>query len=113
MIKLNFFLLLVLVVSGMFLVHVQHENRLLFTAISKEISSKTELELQRRHLLLARQEFVTPTRVAADAKALLGMSSPTLGVMEYIPRDEDVLRHFEAQIPGNVRFVDEAGGRAQ
>jgi len=96
----------------MFLVHAQHENRLLFTAISNEVSLKTELESERKRLLLARQTFVTPTRVAANAKQLLMMNGPALGVMEYIPRDEDELRHFEAQIPGNVRFVDEPGERS-
>lgn len=109
MIKMNLLLLLVLVVSGMFLVHAQHENRLLFTSIANETSLNAKLETERKRLLLARQALVTPTRVAVDARKVLDMRVPSLGVIEYIPRDEDELRHFEAQIPGNVRFINEPG----
>ncbi|MGL4667859.1 MAG: cell division protein FtsL [Saezia sp.] len=107
MIKLNFLLLLALVVSSVFLVNAQHDNRLLFSAIAKENALKSALESEGKRLLLARQGFVTPTRIAADAKRMLGMGAPSLGVIEYVPRNEDELRHFEAQVPGDVLLVND------
>lgn len=106
MIKFNVLLLLAVVISGMLLIHVQHENRLLFAATAKENGRQLELELDGKRLLLARQSLVTPTRVSEDANNLLGMRVPSLGVMEYIPEDEDELWHFEAQIPSHVSFVE-------
>lgn len=107
MIKLNLMLLLALVISSMFLVNAQHDNRLLFTAIAKENALRAELESEGKRLLLARQGFVTPTRIAADAKRVLRMRAPSLGVIEYVPRNEEELRHFEAQVPGDVLLVND------
>ena len=109
MIKLNLVLLFVLMGSALYLVHLQHENRLLFTQISREISIQTELQRDRRQLVIEQQNLVSPERIAYKAQESLGMYVPSVFAVQRVPYDLSALSNFEAKIPANVILLELGG----
>jgi cell division protein FtsL len=82
--RINFFLLLMVLVSALFLVHNQYESRRLFTALDKARAQARELELSRDRLEVARQAQATPLRVERLAKDSLQMRSISPAITQYI-----------------------------
>lgn len=109
MVKLNLVLLFALMGSALYLVHLQHQNRLLFTQISRENRIQVELQRDRRQLVIEQQNLVAPDRVAHKAQTDLHMYVPSIFAVQRVPYDVVTLSNFEDQIPANVILLEQGG----
>ncbi|CAK7003910.1 cell division protein FtsL [Saezia sanguinis] len=107
MTKLNVLLLLAVLASGLALVYSTHEGRLLYTALAGENTAQNELDLDYKRLQQERQSLVAPGRIEQNAHAVLQMVPATLGVTEFVPRDQRALAGYVPQLPLNVRIREE------
>lgn len=115
---LNLLLLLVLIISSLYVVRLQHESRLLYTDIANESNAQEELELDYRRLQQDRQNLVTPWRIEQNAQSRLQMKQASLGVTQYIPVNTDAIAEFTPALPTGVSLSNDdlstsQSGRAQ
>lgn len=100
---LNCFLLVAIVVSAIYVVRLQYENRLLYTSIANEGGMQEDLKLEYKRLQQERQNLTIPGRVEQYAQIRLQMQQATLGVTEYIPRDTTSVG-YQPTLPMNVQL---------
>ncbi len=79
--RLNFLLLIALVVSAVYLVETSYHSRQLFVRLERERAQARQLELDAERLTLARRELAANGRVRQEAVTRLGMRSGSAGVM--------------------------------
>jgi cell division protein FtsL len=79
--RLNFLLLIGLVVSAVYLVETSYHSRQLFVQLERERAQARQLELDAERLTLARRELAANGRVRQEAVTRLGMRSGSAGVM--------------------------------
>lgn len=84
MTRLNLLLLLALIASSIFLVHVSYDARRLFTQIDKAQREAHQLETDLDRLNAEKQAQATPSRVEAVARSQLGMRTATPAVTQYV-----------------------------
>ncbi len=84
MTRLNALLLLALLVSSVYLVHVAHESRKLFVAFDAARSEERLLGNEFERLKSEKQSQATPLRVEKIARAKLEMRTATPAVTQYI-----------------------------
>jgi cell division protein FtsL len=84
MVRLNFLLAVVLIVSGLYLVKISYESRRLFADIENAHGAERQLESDRRRLEAERQAQATHLRVEAVARNKLGMRAATPANTEYV-----------------------------
>jgi len=84
MVRLNFLLAIVLIVSGLYLVKISYESRRLFADIESAHSSERQLESDRRRLEAERQAQATHLRVEATARSKLNMRAATPANTQYV-----------------------------
>jgi cell division protein FtsL len=84
MVKLNFLLAVVLIVSGLYLVKISYESRRLFADIESAHSLERRLESDRRRLEAERQGQATHLRVEAVARTKLNMRAATPANTQYV-----------------------------
>jgi cell division protein FtsL len=82
--RLNVLLLLVLLASALYLIHLSHDGRRLFTALDRAQTEARQLEFDHQRLLAERQAQATPLRVEKTAREKLAMRSATPAVTHYI-----------------------------
>ncbi|MET0383540.1 MAG: cell division protein FtsL [Burkholderiaceae bacterium] len=84
MAKLNSFLAVALIVSGLYLVKVSYESRRLFAEIEHAHGAERLLESDRRRLEAERQAQATHLRVESVARSKLGMRAATPANTQYV-----------------------------
>ena len=84
MTRLNLMLLLSVLASALYLVNVQYESRLLFTALDKLSAESRRLQSDNERLQIERQAQATPLRVEKLAKDQLQMRTSTPAISHYV-----------------------------
>ena len=84
LVRLNFLLAIVLIVSGLYLVKISYESRRLFAEIENAHGSERQLESDRRRLEAERQAQATHLRVESVAGSKLGMRAATPANTQYV-----------------------------
>ena len=84
MARLNVFLALVLIVSGLYLVRISYESRRLFAEIENEHGLEQQLEADRKRLEAERQAQATHLRVERVARDKLAMRAASPGTTTYV-----------------------------
>jgi cell division protein FtsL len=83
MMRLNWVLLVAVVVSAMYLVRTQYESRALFVELEKANTLARQLETEHERLQVEKRAQATPLRVEKMAKAQLQMRPATPGITYY------------------------------
>ena len=84
MTRINILLLIALLASSLYLVHVSYESRRLFAALDKAQSEERALDTDSERLKTELRSQATPLRVERTAHGRLAMRSATPSVTEYI-----------------------------
>lgn len=84
MIRLNLVLLVAVIASALYLVHVQYESRRLFTELDRATAEARRLETEHQRLQVERRAQATPLRVEKMARAQLQMRSATPAITQYV-----------------------------
>lgn len=83
--RVNFGLLVLLVVSALYLVRVSYEARRVFIDVDRARAAERKLATEYDRLELERQAAAAAQRVDKLAKERLGMRAATPNVTEYLP----------------------------
>jgi cell division protein FtsL len=84
MVRLNFFLAIALILSGLYLVKISYESRRLFAEIDNANGAERQLESDRRRLEAERQAQATHLRVESTARTKLDMRAATPANTQYV-----------------------------
>ncbi len=84
MMRLNLVLMLAVVLSAMYLVHVQYQSRRLFVEVEKAQGIARKLDAERERLEVDKRSQATPLRVEKIAKDRLQMRVATPAVTQYV-----------------------------
>jgi cell division protein FtsL len=84
MTRLNVALLLVLMVSAMYVVHLQYQSRSLYTALERARSDAARIAVEHEQLVVQKREQATTARVQQLAVRQLGMVNAHPGITEYV-----------------------------
>jgi len=84
MARLNLFLALFLIVSGLYLVRISYESRHLFAEIEGAKGVERQLEADRKRLEAERQAQATNLRVETTARDKLAMRSAGPATTQYV-----------------------------
>ena len=84
MARLNVFLALFLIISGMYLVRISYESRHLYAEIEGARGVEHQLEADRKRLEAERQAQATNLRVERTARDKLAMRAATPATTQYV-----------------------------
>lgn len=84
MIRMNFFLLVAVLASAMYLVSIQYESRNLYSALDEAQREIVRLEADRDRLQVERRTRATPARVERLARENLQMRFTSPGITTYV-----------------------------
>ena len=84
MIRLNLVLILAVLASAMYLVHVQYESRRLYVELEKAGAQARKLEVAHEILQAEKRAQATPLRVEKIAKETLQMRTVTPAITHYV-----------------------------
>ncbi len=84
MTRLNLVLLLAVLASALYLVHVQYQSRRLYTELERANAEGRRLDTERDRLQLERRAQATPQRVERLARERLQMRPPTPAITHYV-----------------------------
>ena len=84
MIRLNLVLLLAVLVSAFYLVHVQYDSRRLYTALDRMRAQAQRLEADHEQLVVQKRAQATPGRVQQIATTQLQMRPANPAITEYV-----------------------------
>ena len=96
MTRLNIVLLMAVMASALYLVHVQYESRRLFTELDRAMAEAARLETERQRLLVEKRAQATPLRVEKIARAQLNMRTTTPAITQYVSDPQGVTRAVPA-----------------
>ncbi len=85
MIRLNLVLLVAVVVSALYLVHMQFESRQLFVELDKASAEARRLATEHDRLQVEKRAQATPLRVEKLARDQLKMRTTTPAITQYVP----------------------------
>ncbi|MFO1278851.1 MAG: cell division protein FtsL [Burkholderiaceae bacterium] len=85
MIRLNLVLLVAVVVSALYLVHMQFESRQLFVELDKAGAEARRLATEHDRLQVEKRAQATPLRVEKLARDQLKMRTTTPAITQYVP----------------------------
>jgi cell division protein FtsL len=88
MIRLNLFLLLLVLASALLLVNTQYASRRLATELDSATTEASQLATENSHLQLERREQATPARVERLAREKLQMRAATPAITHYVTYQE-------------------------
>ena len=89
MTRVNFMLFLAVIVSALYLVHVQYESRRLFTALDHAMLDARRIETEREQLELEKRRQATAQRVEQLARDRLQMRTATPAITDYVTLGRD------------------------
>jgi cell division protein FtsL len=107
MLKFNFVLALLLIISGLYLVRISYDSRRLFADIEKAHGAERQLESDRRRLEAERQAQATHLRVERTAREKLAMRAATAANTTYVV-DADAAGARAAAPAGSQGFAEAA-----
>jgi cell division protein FtsL len=84
MTRLSIILLLAVITSALYLVHVQYESRRLFTEMEVARNEARRLDVERGRLQVEKRAQATPLRVEKLAQEKLGMRAATPAITQYV-----------------------------
>jgi cell division protein FtsL len=84
MTRLNFFLLLAVIASALYLVHTQYESRRLYVELEKAGAQSRRIESDSERLQVEKRAQATPLRVEKLAKEKLQMRTATPAITQYV-----------------------------
>ena len=84
MTRLNIVLLMAVMASALYLVHVQYESRRLFTELDRTTAEARRLETEHQRLQVEKRAQATPLRVEKIARAQLNMRTATPAITQYV-----------------------------
>ena len=82
--RLNFLLLLVVLASALYLVHIQYESRRLYVELEKAGAQSRKLETEGERLQVEKRAEATPLKIEKLARDRLQMRTTTPAVTEYV-----------------------------
>ena len=85
MTRLSIVLLLAVMASALYLVHVQYESRQLFTEMERATAEAHRLDVERDRLQVEKRGQATPLRVEKLARDQLQMRNTTPAITLYVP----------------------------
>ncbi|WPB56236.1 cell division protein FtsL [Xylophilus sp. GOD-11R] len=85
MTRLSIVLLMAVMASALYLVHVQYESRKLFTEMERATAEAHRLEVERDRLEVEKRAQATPLRVEKLARDKLQMRNTTPAITLYVP----------------------------
>ena len=88
MTRVNVLLLLAVLASALYLVHIQYESRRLFVELEKAASQMRKLEMESESFLAEKRAQATPLRVDKLAKDKLQMRPATPAITQYVAQRE-------------------------
>lgn len=83
MLRLSLFLLLAVLASALYLVHIQYESRRLYVELEKAAAQNHNLEADNTRLQVEKRAQATPLRVEKLARDRLRMRTATPDIMQY------------------------------
>jgi cell division protein FtsL len=83
--RLSIVLLLAVMASALYLVHVQYESRQLFTEMERATAEAHRLDVERDRLQVEKRGQATPLRVEKLARDQLQMRNTTPAITLYVP----------------------------
>lgn len=84
MTRLNMALLLALMVSAFYVVHLQYQSRSLYVALERARADAARLAVEHEQLVVQKREQATTARVQQVAVKQLGMVNAHPGITEYV-----------------------------
>ena len=84
MIRVNLFLLVVVLASALYLVRTQYESRRLFAEIDRAVSDARKLETEHERLQVEKRAQATPLRVEKLAREQLQMRNASPAITQYV-----------------------------
>lgn len=87
MTRFNFFLLLAVMASALYLVRTQYESRRLYVELEKATTQNRKLESENERLQVEKRAQATPLRVEKLAKDKLEMRSVTPAITQYVTQN--------------------------
>ncbi|GKS92919.1 MULTISPECIES: cell division protein FtsL [Comamonadaceae] len=87
MTRLSLVLLLGVMVSALYLVHMQYESRRLFTELDRAVAESRRLETEHQRLQVEKRAQATPLRVEKLARDRLQMRTATPAITQYVADD--------------------------
>lgn len=96
MTRLNVVLLLAVVASALYLVHMQYESRQLFVELDRAVTEARKLETEHDRLQVEKRAEATPLRVERLARSQLQMRTTTPAITLYV-NDRGVVAGAPAQ----------------
>jgi len=87
MTRLNLLLLIALLGTALFLVHVQYQSRQTFTELDRAMTEAHRIEVDNDLLQVEKRAQSTPLRVEKLAKDQLHMRTPTPAITQYVSAD--------------------------
>jgi cell division protein FtsL len=84
MTRLNIALLMVLMVSALYVVHLQYQSRSLYSAMERARSDAARIAVEHEQLVVQKREQATTARVQQLALRQLGMVNAHPGITEYV-----------------------------
>lgn len=91
MTRLNIVLLMAVMASALYLVHVQYESRRLFTELDRTTAEARRLETEHQRLQVEKRAQATPLRVEKIARAQLNMRTATPAITQYVSDPQGVV----------------------
>ena len=84
MTRFNIFLLLAVIGSALYLVHIQYESRRLYVELERAAAQSRKIEAENERLQVEKRAQATPLRVERLAKERLQMRTATPAITQYI-----------------------------
>ncbi len=94
MLRLNLALLLAVMASALYLVHVQYESRQLFTELDRAVNESRRLATDQQRLQVEKRAQATVQRIDALASEKLQMRRATPAITQYV-KDADANRSVQ------------------
>ena len=90
MTRLNLVLLVAVLSSALYLVHMQYESRRLFVELDRAHATARQLTTEKERLQVDKRAQATPLRVEKLAKEQLKMRTTTPAITQYVTYQADV-----------------------
>ncbi len=84
MTRLNMVLLVAVLASALYLVHMQYESRRLFVELDRSYATARQLSTDKERLQVEKRAQATPLRVEKLAKEQLKMRTTTPAITQYV-----------------------------
>ena len=97
MTRLNLFLVIAIILSGLFLVHSHYQSRRAFMALEAATKEATRLEIEYERLQVERRAQASPLRIEQIAKQQLQMRLVTPGITQYVKQPTESSKSAEVK----------------